>query len=228
MANLMFDDDTLSSCNWSDSTTTSCSWSSNETSQSLPELDEKTDSSNISWTPEQVTPIKQPLTATNLRCSPRVPKVNKRYMDSELVHTPNRYSTTEKWDLFNVMEINGCGESCTTRLHGLTEYDVLSAHSMFSSKSIAEQRQWLYEYFTNHCPNDEMGFLDLSRLQFILCGKNVCQAVWLATLAISSSRFYDVRKLFVEGIGPPERKKPRSISPKSITTISWMTSYFDK
>ena len=226
MASLEFESDSLSSCRWSDtSSSTSCTWSSHETSQ---HLDTTIDSSNASWTPEPVTPTKQSLAPTSLRCSPRVRKVNKRYLDSEIVRTPNSQFTTEKWNLFNVMEMNCCGESCTIRLHGLTEYDVLSAHSMFSSKGIVEQRNWLYEYFTNHCPHSDVGSSDLSRLQFILCGKNVCQAVWLATLAISTSRFYDVRKLFVEGIGLLERKKLRSISPKSIAAISWMTSYFDK
>lgn len=126
------------------------------------------------------------------------------------------------------MEINGCEECCASAIHGMTEYDILNAHSMFISMSIADQRRWVHEYFSNHCLIDDTGASDLSRLKFILCGKDVCQPLWLATLAMSTSRFYDLRKLFMESTGPPERKKPRSLSAKTVAAISWMTSYFDR
>lgn len=235
----------LSSCEWSDIDTdnsnTSCSWTDQETCQ-LPANNGTLDSSALntsfssdaSWTPpllmaaQHSTPKRQSISSTKLRCSPRMPKINRKYFDCEITRTPNSNFTTEKWSLFNVMEMNGCEESCVASVHGLTEYDVLCANNTFSSMNIADQRRWIYEYFSNHCPNNDAGISDPSGLQFILCGKNVCQAVWLATLAISTSRFYDIRKQFIEGEGPPERKKSRSLSAKSVATISWMTSYFNK
>jgi hypothetical protein len=94
--------------------------------------------------------------------------------------------------------------------------------------SATEQRRWMYEYFSNHCPNDDEGVCEPLGLQFVLCGKNVCKAVWLATLAISTSRYYEQRSLFIESPGPPEKKKMRTLSSKSVAAISWMTSYFDR
>lgn len=132
----------------------------------------------------------------------------------EMACTPNSQFTIMKWDLFKVMEISGCAPNCTTSIHGLTEYDILRAHSMFASLNNAEQRRWSYDYFSNHCPNDESGTSDPSGLKFILCGKSVCQPLWLATLGMSTSRFYDLRRLFQEDMGPPASKKPRSISVK--------------
>lgn len=142
--------------------------------------------------------------------------------------TPNRHFTAMKWDLFEVMEMNGCEETCTTCVHGLTEYDILRVHSVFTSLTTVEQRRWVHEYLCNNCPTDESGTSDPSGLQFILCGRAVCQPLWLATLSVSTSRFYDLRKLFLENSGPPAKKKPRSVSAKSFAAISWMTSYFDK
>ena len=124
--------------------------------------------------------------------------------------------------------INGCEEKCTTLKHGLTEYDILRAHSMFASLSNADQRRWIYEYLSNNFPNNETGGRNPSGLQFILCGKNVCQSVWLISLAINTSRFYDLRKSYMEDLGPPAKKKARSCSVKSFEAISWMSSYFDR
>ena len=33
--------------------------------------------------------------------------------------------------------------------------------------------------FNSHCPNDDEGKKFPSGIQFFLCGRNVCQAVWL-------------------------------------------------
>jgi hypothetical protein len=109
-------------------------------------------SSEASWTPPS-TPQKN-----TLRCSPRVPKANRRYMQTEdMACTPNSQFVNVKWSLFKVMELSGCAPNCTTSVHGLTEYDILRAHSMFVSLSNVEQRHWVYDYFSNHCPNDESG-----------------------------------------------------------------------
>lgn len=236
------DEASASSCSWSD-TASSCTWSSGDNdsaSVSYPHIDfspqpeisspneeinllDSSMNSEVSWTP----PPTPPDNAT--RCSPRLPKANKRYrQDEDGACSPNSQFTNMKWSLFKVMEMNGCASNCTSSVHGLTEYDILRAHSLFTSLNNAEQRRWVYDYFSNHCPNDESGTCDPSGLKFILCGKNVCQSLWLATLAISTSRFYDLRRLYLEDIGPPAKKKPRSCSAKSYEAISWMTSYFDR
>ena len=227
-------DETENSCSWSDTDNVeqTCSWSSDSAPQQSPSKfqDEcskdwsspvsllDSNISEASWTPPP-TPVK--------RCSPRVPKA-KRYLYTEEGHIPNSHFTAEKWNLFKVMEISGCEDNCTTRIHGLMEYDVLRAHSMFTSLSNAEQRQWVYDYLSNHCPNSQSGTSDPTGLKFILCGKNVCQPLWLATLALSTSRFYELRKLFLEDSGPPANKKARSFLSKSLEAVSWMTNYFNK
>ena len=126
------------------------------------------------------------------------------------------------------METNGCQEHCATSVHDLSEYDTLLAHSNFVSMTIAEQRLWIYNYFSSHCPNDEVGTKNPTGITIFLCGRVVCQSLWLAALGISSSRFYDLRKQFLESMGPPTPKKARSLSSKSLAAISWMTTYFDK
>jgi hypothetical protein len=134
----------------------------------------------------------------------------------DMACTPNSQFVNVKWSLFKVMELSGCAPNCTTSVHGLTEYDILRAHSMFVSLSNVEQRRWVYDYFSNHCPNDESGTSDPSGL----CGKDVCQPLWLATLAMSTSRFYDHRRWFLEDVGPPAKKKQRLFPAKSFEAIS--------
>ena len=58
--------------------------------------------------------------------------------------------------------------------------------------------------------NNQSGISDPTGLKFILCGKNFCQPLWLATLALSTSRSYELRKIFLEDSGPPANKKARS------------------
>ena len=95
------------------------------------------------------------------------------------------------------MELNGCSPFCASKVHGLTEYDILLAHSMFTSKKQHEQRTWILEYFATHCPNTE-GERDFKNMKFMLCGKTVCQVLWQTVISVSTSRFYDLRKIFIE------------------------------
>ena len=242
----------LQSCDWSDETDsnvgTSCSWSTDGDEEELSspvnvDLASSVDSSVSNWTPSPTksplahsTPVNMTVTPEkkgidkktqkkSVRHSPRVPKVNRKYVsDSE--PSPS-HSLSEKWDLFMVMNLNGCQEHCASSLHGLSEYDILITHSNFVSMTSADQRVWVYDYFNSHCPNDEDGKKTPTGIQFFLCGRNVCLSVWLAALGISNSRFYDLRKQFLECSGPPA-KKPRSLSSKMLAAISWMSSYFNK
>lgn len=128
------------------------------------------------------------------------------------------------------MELNGCAEACATNVHGLSEVDVLQAHARFCSKSSnQEKRQWLFDYCATHCPLNNFGEKDPSRMTFVLSGREVCQSLWLATLSVSPSRFYEIRKEFLSG-GQSllSKRKSRSPSPKTLQAIAWMTSYFEK
>ena len=85
------------------------------------------------------------------------------------------------------------------------------------------------DYFATHCPLTNFGEKDPSRLTFVLCGREVCQSLWLATLSVSPSRFYEIRKEFMSG-GQSQlcKKKSRSPSTKTLQAIAWMTSYFER
>lgn len=65
-------------------------------------------------------------------------------------------------------------------------------------------------------------------MTLLLCGKSVCCPVWLAMLSITSSRFYEVRREFVDGKTERTPKRPRSMSVKSFQAIAWMSSYFER
>lgn len=130
------------------------------------------------------------------------------------------------WNLFSAMETYGCQENCISTVHGQTEYDVLLAHSGFASKTTVEQRRWIFDYLATHCPNDDSGRKDVKNTTFLVCAKSVCLTAWLAVLSISSSRFYEIRKEFVNGQTEPTPKRPRSMSVKSQQAIAWMSSYF--
>lgn len=134
----------------------------------------------------------------------------------------------ETWSLFDVMGTHGCENKCVPYIHNLTEYDVLSAHSSFTAKTPADQRKWLFDYLATHCPNNEFGLKEPKKLTYHLCGKNVCLPVWLAVLSISSSRFYEVRREFMDGMIQPAPKRSRSLAVKSQQAIAWMESYFDR
>ena len=133
------------------------------------------------------------------------------------------------WSLTRVTLYDGCSERCALLKHHLSEYDILSAHSNFSTKSEDQQRQWLFDYLSSHCPNNADGEKDPKKMKFLLCGKEVCLPIWLIILAVSSSWFYSIRKEYIEGkansIALP---KHRPLSPKSCQAIAWLTSLFER
>ena len=49
-------------------------------------------------------------------------------------------------DGWQVMDLTG--SKAELNVHSLSEYDVLMA----KSKSMQQQCEWIYEYFTTHCP----------------------------------------------------------------------------
>lgn len=200
-----------------------CAWSGEE---SWPSCDWSTESSpsnspvNLNSNPFE-TPTKGKSTSHQLRRSPRVPKVKAKFDPSSVV------KDDVGWQLSKVAELNGCSPHCAIKVHGLGEYDLLLAHSMFTSKGVNEQRAWLIEYFVTHCPIKN-GEKDYKNMHFMLCGKVVCQNLWQATLSISTSRFYDIRKDFLNDIPSKRMKKTKPLAPKSMKTLEWMRSYFNR
>ena len=101
------------------------------------------------------------------------------------------------------------------------------AHALFTSKPQGQQRLWILEYFATHCPCTPDGKKDFKNLQYILCGRVVCQSLWLGALAISTSCFYNICKEF-STVGSGCQEKKRSLPPKLLKCIEWMRSYFDR
>ena len=157
-----------------------------------------------------------------LRRSPRVPKQKAKFDPSSSV------TSEEGWQLSSVMELQGCQPHCVTQVHGLSEYDVLIAHSTITTKSPSDKCAWMLEYFSTNCPHTPEGAKDPKNMQFILCGRSVCQAVWQAVLSISNSRFYQIRKDFLAGKRAERSVRIRALAPKSMAAVAWMRSYFNR
>lgn len=173
-------------------------------------------------------PLQQSLSSSELsslspvRRSPRA-VVPRRKFD------PTRAVTNEDgWQLSSVMELQGCQPRCCSQVHGVSEYDVLIAHSSFASKSPADRRAWMLDYFDTNCPHNEQGEKDPKNIQYILCGRRVCQALWQAILSISTSTFYSLRRDFMDGKRADKNVRMRSLSSKSMEAVAWMSSYFTR
>ena len=65
-------------------------------------------------------------------------------------------------------------------------------------------------------------------MQFILCGRTVCQAVWQDVLSVSNSRFYDIRKDFLAGKRADRSTRVRALAPKLMASVAWMRLYFNR
>ncbi len=129
------------------------------------------------------------------------------------------------WSLSAITEFKGCANKCASTVHDLIEYDILTAHLIFSSRDTIQQRQWLFDYFSSHCPNAPSNRKDTKNMKFLLCGKEVCFPLWLLILSVSSSRYYQIRKEYADG---KSLQGHRSMSVKSCQAIAWLTSFFDR
>lgn len=141
-------------------------------------------------------------------------------------------SSTEKhpnWQLTTILEMTGCAELCATKVHNLTEFDILRAHHYFDNKTLKEQNQWIIEYFTSHCPSSATGENDVKSITYVIQGRSVCMKVWLEVLSVSSSRFYRLRHDYAEygGIGC-DITNTRSVSSKTLEATAWMEQYFHR
>jgi len=134
------------------------------------------------------------------------------------------------WKLSCILSFNGCTAECAKRCHQLNEYEILNAHAMFSALSGQQKNMWLVNYFSFHCPRDINGQKDIKSMQFQVHGKEVCHNLWLEILALSTSRFYRVRKDFLLHDGAnylvkcPNKNKQK----KTVEACAWLGAYIDK
>ena len=178
---------------------------------------------DLPWSPtiRSSTPKKRVELTPNVTPSFKPPKKLKFDASSAVVHE------IDGWQLSKVMDLTGCKAECARNVHSLSEYDVLMAHSSFQSKSMQQQREWIHEYFTTHCPFADDGAQDVKNISYVISGKPVCKPIWQATLSLTTTRLYSLRKTFQEGRSP-EDKSSRKLSGKSMAAIAWMSVYFDR
>ena len=179
---------------------------------------------NISCSePNTSTPCKILSNSLLQRRCPRVPKLSKRYSLQQTLG--ENVDGIKHWQLSMVMQIDGCSDNCMRKLHGLTEFDVLCAHSRFDAMSNQEQNKWILEYLITHCP---IGYKDPKLVPFCVTGKSICLNVWLAVLPVSLSRYYRLRQDFLtyDLSIISDEKRSRSLSSKSMEAVAWMENYF--
>ena len=130
-----------------------------------------------------------------------------------------------EWNLDRVLETNGCGDGCAVNKHGLRPIEVYAAYIHFKELSSSRQRQWILDYIHTHseCSEDAAA----CHITYLISGKGVCFKVWLTSLDLSASRFYEIRSLYIKGIVTIERSFKKDLPPKSKRAIEWMRGYFD-
>lgn len=121
-----------------------------------------------------------------------------------------------------IYSLDGCSTKCAKAVHHLSETDIWMTYQRFTTLSNFQQRQWILNYFHSNSTLEE------KETTFMVSGKCVCLAVWLGTLSLSRTRYYEVRKAFCSGVVSFERiHSPTTVHrPKSYKAIAWMQSYF--
>ena len=137
-------------------------------------------------------------------------------------HTYSTGTRTGNWDIVQIMFLHGCSESCATKIHNLLPGEVQFFHSHFNSRSHLSQNQWLLEYFNSNCSRLS------SHHSYNICGKPVCQKLWLSILNLSPTRYYRIHSLFIEGKVMLDVSHSRKISLKSNEAVAWMSNYFER
>lgn len=89
--------------------------------------------------------------------APRLSPVILKASSGKIGDTERLKSPKGEWSLFDVMRMQGCKSNYGTRVHGLSELDVLSAHSTFDDKGTHKQNQWVKQYLSNSCAYDANG-----------------------------------------------------------------------
>ena len=120
--------------------------------------------------------------------------------------------------------MNGCAVKCCINVHKVNALDILSYHSYFEQLSREARQKWLIQYFNNQSSKNGLGEVEIN---YYICGKEVCQPVWISTLGISVSTFYNARKKFLSGSLVVVHDTQRSPRLRTNQAIAWMKNYFD-
>ena len=107
----------------------------------------------------------------------------------------------------SIYSLDGCSTKCAKAVHHLSEADIWMTHQRFAALGSFQQRQWILNYLHSN------SLLEEKETIFLVSGKSVCLAVWLATLGLSRTRYYEVRKAFVVELC---RSRESSLLPQSI------------
>ena len=126
------------------------------------------------------------------------------------------------WDILQILSLNGCSTNCATSIHNLQPGEIQFFRRHFTSRSHNSQNQWLLEYFNSNCSRNEITH------NYIICGKPVCQTVWLSVLGLSTARYYRIHAMYMEGKVMVETAHHRKLSLKSNKAIAWMGTYFER
>lgn len=123
-----------------------------------------------------------------------------------------------------VFSLDGCSHQCAKTTHHLSETDIWITHQRFALLSNFQQRQWILDYLHSNTSNETKETI------FLVVGKGVCLQIWLGTLGLSRSRYYEVRKAFSSGVISFQRALSPTTShrPKSCKAIAWMQYYFQQ
>ena len=87
--------------------------------------------------------------------------------------------------------------------------------------SLREQRNWLLTTFsTSYCEKN-------NQFSHTLCGKNVCREAFLAVTKLKKSRYYEVRRCFLQGqlpVAPTLDSTRFHIGPE--LAVQWIRLYY--
>ena len=117
--------------------------------------------------------------------------------------------------------MNGCGERCAATKHFLSPTDILRYHEHFSGLPQMAKKQWILDYFIMTSSGEAEHF----DTPLLICGKSVCQPLWLSTLGISQSHFYSVRTLFLQGHKQILSQPQCTPTVRTNEAVAWMDNF---
>ena len=133
--------------------------------------------------------------------------------------------TSLTWSPFTIHDMNGCSRQCCQNTHNLSVLDIMQYRAYFNELPKNAKRKWILDFIATH--SSYQAASKLPDISYTICGKKVCQNVWIATLGISSSFFYCIRKKFLNGSVAIIKEPNQSPSQKTQKAIAWIQNYVD-
>ena len=134
------------------------------------------------------------------------------------------FCTGAPWNFLTVLCLDGCSAQCATAAHHLLPTDILRYHEHFTGLSPFAKKQWLLDYFVMN----SSGTGEQLEIPYYICGKRVCFQLWIKTLGISQSHFYNVRSLFLKGHKRIIQQVVRTPLQRTSEAVAWMDSFFTR